>query len=143
MALGVKKLVLGLSHCCAVFFLWFGKINSSIALETSWYVFLALATKSPRSPNRGGPMLAQGAATRAIANRRGTLGGRPQGESAEPKAFSPSEENRGRNERPHHFGLGELRENGPRATRPIRSFVGVPRATQHIALLMLLRPGLK
>ena len=45
-------------------------------------------------------MRAQGGATRATANRRGTLGITARAESAEPNAWSPSGRHRGRNERP-------------------------------------------
>ena len=81
-----------------------------------------IATKSPRSPNRGVPIPAQGGATRATANRRATLGVGMQAESAEPNAWSPSGQHRGRNERSSHFGLVELRANGSRVARPMRSF---------------------
>ena len=79
----------------AVFITGFARVRSVLRMQPpSW------ATKSPKSPNRGGPITAQGAATRATATRRGTLGGWPQRELAELKASSPGGPHRGRNERP-------------------------------------------
>ena len=77
------------------------------------------SAKRRTSPNRGGAILAQGGATRAIANRRVTLGGQPQPASAEPIVSKPSGRHRVRNQRTLRFGLGMRRSDGSRPPRPM------------------------